>query len=41
MIASWQESDDTPRQFAESKDITMAACLYNQGDGLPSGDVQL
>ena len=42
IIASWQESDDTTRQFDEKwRHYYGSKCLYSQGDGLPSGHVQL
>ena len=41
-IASWQESDDKPRQCVEKqRHYSADKGLYSQGHGLPSGHVQL
>ena len=42
MIASWQESNDKPRQWAEKlRHYSADKGPYSQGYGLPSGHVQL
>ena len=42
MIASWQESNDKPRQCVEKQRLYSAnKCLYSQGYSLPSGHVWL
>ena len=42
MIASWQESDDKPRQCAEKlRHYSTDKGPYRQGYGLPGGHVQL
>ena len=42
MIASWQESNDKPRQFVEKqRHYSADQDPYNHGYGLPSGHVQL
>ena len=41
MIASWQESNDKPRQCVEKQNHSTDKGLYIQGYGLPSGHVQL
>ena len=42
MIASWQESDDKPRQCVEKqRHHSVDNSLYYQGCGLPSGHVRL
>ena len=42
MVASWQESDDKPRQCVEKKRHYSAdKGLYSQGYGLPSSHIQL
>ena len=40
MIASWQKSDDKPRQCVEKqRHYSADQDLYSQGYGLPSGHV--
>ena len=42
MSASWQESNDKPRQCVEKQRLYSAnKCLYSQGYSLPSGHVWL
>ena len=42
MISSWQESDDKPKQYVEKqRHYSADKGLYSQGNGLPSGHVQL
>jgi len=42
MTASWQESYDKPRQYAEKqRHYSADKGLYSEGCGLPSGEVQL
>ena len=42
MIASWQESDDKPRQYVEKqRHYSANKGSYSQGYGLPSGHIQL
>ena len=42
MIASWQESDDKPRQCVEKqRHYSVDKGPYSQGHGLPSGHVWL
>ena len=41
-IASWQESDDKPRQCVEKqRHYSASKCLFSQGYGLPSTHVWL
>ena len=42
MIASWQESDDKPRQYVEKqRKYSADKGLYSQDYGLPGGNVRL
>ena len=42
MIASWQESEDKPRQWVEKpRHYSANKALYSQGYGLPSGHIWL
>ena len=41
-IASWQESDDKPRQYVEKqRHYSASKDMYGQGYGVPSGHVRL